>query len=515
MSKFMVGVDFGTTNTSITYMLYNNFEDKFYSECFKFKGNDYIKSLITYKDNENYWVGDDALQYKIKYPNRFVKSIKRKLIENEKLNINSLNKNQGNIIADILKYLKNQITKQLPLDTDIEGVIMGVPIGFSDNLKEVYLNALVESGFYSNYEDGKKKSIFVSEPIAAVLDYNLSLKDDKKVLVFDFGGGTLDIVAMQMNNIRQNNELNEHDVLAKGGQLKLGGDDFDKRILEDIIADKVGIRNLKRSLGIVSFDEIDSVYAGIELMRKIQIAKEELSSYNMANVSLKVDDLNLDVDITREEFELAIKPYMKQIKNSILECLSSANNGVGLRANDIDVVVLVGGTSFIPIIQDTVGEIFGENKVKIHKDAMTCIARGLALRGHNYDSTKYSDILEHSYGIEMLDEMGEYPVVCNILKKDGKIKEINTVKFYKEFELNKSSKNKNHFSVTICEDNKTIGKARIPFKKELMRDSKFKLYFVIDEKLNRLELKIYDTNRNQLIEIPLEEKYININKLED
>lgn len=512
MSKFMIGLDFGTTNTSISYMTYNNIENKYFPECFKFKGNDYIKSVITYMNDTTYWIGDAADQYKIKYPNGFIKSIKRKLIEKDKLNFKNIDKNYCNIITDIIKQLRTQIIRQLPLNSEIEGVVMGIPIGFTDECKNIYLNALTLAGFYNSYEESKSKTIFVSEPIGAVLDYNLTLNENKKIMVFDFGGGTLDIVVMQMNNIKNLNELKEHDVLTKGGIINLGGDDFDRKILEDIIADKIGVRKLKRSLEITSFADIENVQSGMELMKKIQIAKEELSLYNVTNISLKADDLYIDIDITRKEFELAISPYMKRIKEAVEECLSSANDGAGVRESDIDIVVLAGGSSLIPLVEDTLIEIFGESKVKINKDALTCISRGLALRGHNSEHTKYNDILDHSYGIMMLDEDGINSKICNVLKKSQRIKDINAKAYYKEFELSDMAKTKNFFTVTICEDEKEIGNARIPFNKNIMSDSKYKVFFVMDENLQRLELLVLDITRDQMVNVPINERYIKIGK---
>lgn len=511
MGKFMVGIDFGTTNISIAYMTYNNIENKYFPDCFKFKGNDYIKSVITYMNDDTYWIGDTAEQYRSKYPQGFIKSIKRKLIERERLDIKNADKNYCNVISDILKNLNNQVTRQLPVNAKIDGVVIGIPIGFTDECKDIYLNALATSGFYESYEQAKNETIFVSEPIGAVLDYNLTLNNDQKIMVFDFGGGTLDIVIMQMNNIKKLDEINEHAVLSKGGVLKLGGDDFDKKVLEDIIADRIGVRKLKRALKITTLDDIETVPEGIELMKKIQIAKEELSMYNFTNISLKVNDLNIDIDIKREEFELAIQPYMKRIKKEVMNCLDSANQGAGIRAADIDVVVLAGGSSLIPLVQDTLIEIFGESKIKINKDALTCISRGLALRGRDSKKTKYNDILEHSYGVKILDSEG-HSKISHIMKKGERIKDINSKECYKEFELADNAKVKNFFKVTVCEDEDEIGDARVPFIKEIMAESNYKLFFAIDENSQRIELKIHDTTRDQMVNIPINERYISIGK---
>lgn len=509
MDKIMIGIDFGTTNTSIAYMKYDSNWDNYRQENFLFKSKSTIKTLITYKDEDTYWIGDDALARSYRQPKGFVKSIKRRIIEDEKIYVPYVDKTEVDIVADILSKLKESIEPQLPLDTEIGGVVVGIPIGFSDISKNTYLKALTQSGFFNNIEEASKNTIFVSEPIAAVLDYNISLKDNKNIMVFDFGGGTLDLVIMKMQNISKSNELGKHDVLAKESGLYLGGDDFDKAILEDIVVEKYGARKLKRDLEIASFDEIYEVKDGIELMNAIQIAKEELSRNKIANISVLTPTLEIDIEITREEFELAIQPYIKKIKKSVEACVEQAKMSI----NSIDAVVLAGGSALVPKVQELLHEIFGRNKVRVHGDALTTIARGLALRGYNLEETDYSDILEHSYGIKIGNSQGSGTKISTILNKGQKIDEINeSDDYFKEFELTDSAKTKNHFRITVCEDEIEIGTARIPIEKDLMKNSRFKLIFKIDENLDKLKLEVFDVTRKVNINIPIEEQYIKINK---
>lgn len=509
MDEIMIGIDFGTTNTSIAYMRYDRHWEKYKQENFLFRSKSIVKSLITYKDDDTYWIGDDALARSYRQPQGFVKSIKRKIIEEEKINLSSVDKNEIDIIADILSKLREDIYPQLPLNTEIKGVVMGVPIGFSNVCKNIYLNALVGAGFYDNLEDAIKNTIFVSEPIAAVLDYNVTLPDNNNIMVFDFGGGTLDLVIMKMQNIVKSNEIEKHDVLAKKSGLCLGGDDFDKAILEDIVVEKYGARKLKRDLEIASFDDIYEVKDGIELMNSIQIAKEELSRNRVSNISLLTPSLEIDIEITREEFELAIQPYIKRIKQSVEDCIKEAK----LTTNNIDAVVLAGGSSLVPKVQEILYEIFGRDKVRVHGDALTTISRGLALRGYNLEETDYSDILEHSYGIKIENLKGSDVKVSNILVKGQKIDEINqSNEYFKEFELKDNVKSKNCFRIQVCEDENEIGKAVIPIEKDLMKDSKFRIMFKIDKNLDKLKLEIFDITRRVNVNIPIEEQYLKINR---
>jgi hypothetical protein len=145
---------------------------------------------------------------------------------------------------------------------------------------------------------------------------------------------------------------------------------------------------------------------------------------------------------------------------------------------------------------------------------MTSIVRGLALRGHNYDRSKYSDILEHSYGIKMKDERNVNTIISHILKNGQKIKDINTNEYYEEFEITPNSKDKNFFSVVLCEDEAEIGTAHIQFDRMLMADSKFKLFFVIHEELEKLELQIVDITRGRKVDIPIRDRYLSLNERE-
>jgi molecular chaperone DnaK (HSP70) len=499
MNKIAIGIDFGTTNTSIAYMSYNNNNNETYPDCFQIKGRKYAKTLLTYINPDNYYIDEEALNHSYQYPKGFIRSIKRKIAND--INFTIFDKSSDDIISDYLKVLYKKIEPQLPLESSINRVIMGVPIGFSDKNKNIYLKALSKAGFFDSREEAKIGTVFVSEPIAAVLDYNLTLKENKNVMVFDFGGGTLDMVIMKMDNVIRQNEVHEHDVISKSGNLHLGGDDFDRAILEEIVAEKVGIRKLKRDLKIDSFEDIYIVKDGIELLKAVQIAKEELSSMTLTKLSLISGNLNINVEITRQEFEMAIKQYITKISNAIKDCLREANQGKGLSPEDIDVVVLAGGSSLVPIIQETLMSIFGRGKVKVHGDSLTSIARGLAVRGSISDNI--NDIIEHSYGVKSLNINREI-YTRDIVSKGLTIDQINGDKYYYEVELVEEAKGKNSFSIIICEDGKEIGKARVPINQNsLMDESFYKIFFKVDKNRETLELYIWDQLRDRKVDIPV------------
>lgn len=507
MDNITIGIDFGTTNTSVAYMKYNNAWSIFSPECFDLDRSNTIRSSITYKDENNFWIGQDALKHSYLYPDRFIDSLKRQVVNDTLRNKEFGNKTELDILSDFFSEIMKRVEFQIPYGSVIDGVAIGVPIGFKDRDKELYIRSMVKAGIYDDYKSATKKTIFVSEPIAAILNYNMSLKDDKRVLVFDFGGGTLDLVAMDMKNIRNSNEILAHDVISKIGKLDLGGNDFDRAILENIVIEKYGIRRLKKNLGISRVDDILTVQEGIELMNQIREAKEDLSRYESTTIAFEKGNLEMNLKITREEYELAINSYLVEIRKVVYDCLSEA----GLGPNDIEIVVLSGGSSLTPAVQKLLREIFGNNKIQVNGDAMTCIARGLALRGHDPDVNKYNDILEHNYGVKMKDEYNKDDIVEVVLGKGKKINDINTEECYTKFELTREVKDRNVFRVKIYEDNEEIGQAHIPLTEDMI-NSNFKLYFTIDENSERLELHIYDLAWDRKVDIPMEYKFVEIRK---
>ena len=507
MDGITIGIDFGTTNTSVAFMKYNNIFSTFAPECFDLDGRRTIRSSITYRDENRFWIGEDALNHSYKYPHRYIDSLKRQVIRDTLKNKSFKGKRELDILSDFFSEIMKKIQLQIPYGSAVDGVAIGIPVGFKDRSKDLYLRALVKAGIYDDYETANNKTLFVSEPIAAVLNYNLSLSDDKRIFVFDFGGGTLDLVIMDMKNIIRSNELSIHDVISKRGKLDLGGNDFDMAILENIILEKYGRRKLKKSLGINRFEDIWTVQEGIELMTQIKDAKEALSRYEFTTVAFEKGNLSMNVEITREEYELAITSYLMDIRNVVNQCLSDA----GLGPNDIDIVVLSGGSSLTPAVQKLLGEIFGNNKIQVNGDAMTCIARGLALRGYDSDANKYNDILEHNYGVKMKDQYGKHEYIKHVLKKGNKINDINTGDYHCEFEIDMKARNKNTFRVKIFENDDEIGEAHVPLPEE-MANSKFKLFFTIDENNERLELHIHDLKWDRKVEIPMEYRFIELNR---
>ena len=180
-----------------------------------------------------------------------------------------------------------------------------------------------------------------------------------------------------------------------------------------------------------------------------------------------------------------------------------------MTSNDIDIVILSGGSSLTPSVQKLLGDIFDRRKIKVEGNAMTTISRGLALRGNDSERNRYNDILEHNYGIMMKDEESKEGAVEVVLTKGSKMDKINNVDFYQEFELTKSGKQRNTFRLKVYENDEEIGVANIPLDDD-MKYSTFKLYFTIDNDSKRLELHIWDTKWEKKLDIPIEERFLDL-----
>jgi len=516
MSKFYVGIDFGTTNTSIAYMAYRSSINDYVPENFNLFSSGYTcKTVIGYYNEKDYCIGDIAVRNSTdKCKDNFIKSIKRHIIEGNKIEL-SVQKTYKDIVADYLRAIKEEISRKIPVGKTIDGVVMGVPIGFEEKNKNLFLQALHEAGYYNSLEDAEKNTVFVSEPIAALLDYNESLNKDQTAMVFDFGGGTMDIVVMDLKNISNRNEIEPHEVLAKGGCQTIGGDDIDKAILEDIVVDKIGgVKKLKEALSINLLEDIYKSPDGIGLMDLIRNTKEELSKTKLSYINGYIGNKHIDIEITRDELEVILKrKFVPRIITEIDKVLSDANDGYGINPQKIDIVVMAGGSSLIPCIQRALEEKFGYKKVKIHEDAVTTISRGLAIRGHDYDKSKFNDIIEHEYSIKITEADGTKDVIEPVIPKNSKIKVINGGKYKTPFAIKEEVINKNIFSIEIYEDDKRVGKAVIPINSVHIMDNCFELKFVIDENLERIEIKVNQKSTGKELLIPIENRYVTIRKL--
>lgn len=276
------------------------------------------------------------------------------------------------ISAEILKKLKRDFEEK---EGEVSHAVITVPAYFTEKQKNATRIA-------ANYA-GLKVSRLLAEPTAAAIAYgvdNLRPGEAKTVLIYDFGGGTFDLSIL---NIVDGQYLE----MATGGDRWLGGDDLDK-VLQEFIYKKVEKEyNIKDIHQLVSNLEPRKKKPEFFLVMREQVeqAKIQLSTTNSANISIisiledeNGDDIDIDVTISRKEFEDLIRPYVQKT----IELIDSLIKEIHYEINMIDNILLVGGTSCIPLVKEMLSAKYGTNKVIVSKKPMLAVAEGAAILAH-------------------------------------------------------------------------------------------------------------------------------------
>ncbi len=375
MSK-IIGIDLGTTNSCVAVM--EGGEPVVIANA---EGNRTTPSVVAFSKTGERLVGQVAKRQAVTNPERTIVSIKRHMGSDYKINIDGETYTPPMISAMILQKLKADAESYLG-ETVSEAVIT-VPAYFSDSQRQATKDAGRIAGL-----DVKR---IINEPTAAALAYGLDKGDSHKILVYDLGGGTFDVSLMEVGD-------GIFEVLATGGDTHLGGDDFDQRLI-DYIADE-----FKRENGI---DLRQDRMALQRLKEAAEKAKIELSGLMSVNVNLPfitadaTGPKHLDVNITRAKFnELTADLVEKTIGP-----MNQAFRDAGVTAKDIDKVILVGGSTRIPAVQEAVQRVTGKEPYKgINPDE--CVAVGAAIQGGvlggDVKDIVLLDVTPLSLGIETL-----------------------------------------------------------------------------------------------------------------
>ena len=372
MSK-IIGIDLGTTNSCVAVM-----EGGEPTVIVNAEGNRTTPSVVAFSKNGERLVGQVAKRQAVTNPDRTIISIKREMGTNHKVSIDGHDYTPPEISAMILQKLKADAESYLG-ETVSEAVIT-VPAYFTDAQRQ----ANKDAGRIAGLEVKR----IINEPTAAALAYGLDKGDAHKILVYDLGGGTFDVSLMEVGD-------GIFEVLATAGNNRLGGDDFDQRLI-DYIADE-----FKKANGI---DLRQDRVALQRLKEAAEKAKIELSGLMSANVNLPFiaeGPLHLDMTITRAKFnELTADLVEKTIAP-----MNQALRDAGITAKDIDKVILVGGSTRIPAVQDAVQRITGKEPYKgINPDE--CVAIGAAIQGGvlagDVKDIVLLDVTPLSLGIETL-----------------------------------------------------------------------------------------------------------------
>ncbi len=348
----IIGIDLGTTNSAVAVM-----EGGKPTIITNTEGNRTTPSIVAFTKNGERIVGETAKRQAITNPDRTISSIKREMGTSYRKSIDGKEYSPEDISAMILQKLKSDVESYLG-ETVTEAVIT-VPAYFTDAQRQATKDAGRIAGL-----DVKR---IINEPTAAALAYGMDKEHDQsKIMVFDLGGGTFDVSILEVGD-------GVFEVLATRGNNRLGGDDFDKRLM-DYIAEE-----FKKENGV---DLTKDSTAMQRLKDAAEKAKKELSTTMSSNVNLPFitavdgNPVHLNMDITRSKFESLTQDLVEATIKPVREALNDA----GLKASDIDKVLLVGGSTRIPAVQEEVKKLIGKDAQKdINPDE--CVAMGAAIQG--------------------------------------------------------------------------------------------------------------------------------------
>ena len=347
----VIGIDLGTTNSCVAVM-----EGGEPTVITNQEGARTTPSVVGFAKNGERLVGQLAKRQAVSNPENTIISIKRHMGTDYKVTVEGKSYTPQEISAMILQKIKADA--EAYLGEPVKQAVITVPAYFTDSQRQ----ATKDAGAIAGLEVLR----IINEPTAAALAYGVDKDEDGKVLVFDLGGGTFDVSILELGD-------GVFEVLATSGNNHLGGDDFDQRIMNYLIEE------FKKESGI---DLSNDKLADQRLKEAAEKAKIELSGVASTNINLPfitadaTGPKHLDVTLTRAKFE----ELTADLVEATIEPTRKAMQDAGLSASDIDKVLLVGGSSRIPAVQEAIKKVLGKEPTKnVNPDE--CVAIGAAIQG--------------------------------------------------------------------------------------------------------------------------------------
>jgi molecular chaperone DnaK len=389
MADVIVGIDLGTTNSEVAVV-----EDG-RPRVISVDGDPILPSVVGLSDDGKLLVGKPARNQYVLAPDRTIKSIKRKMGQDVKVPLGDQQFRPQEISAMILRRLKEAAEKDL--GKPVTKAVVTVPAYFNDTQRQ----ATREAGQLAGLEVVR----IINEPTAAALTYTPDPNGNEKFLVYDLGGGTFDVSVLSA-------EGGVFEVLSSHGDTQLGGDDFDELFLNSVA------------------DEFEKLYAvdlrankstRARLLRAVENAKKHLSDHAFAKIEeefIAEKDgvpLHLSQEVGRSEFEALIAPLIDRT----MQCVQKSLDDAKLTAAQIKQVVLVGGSTRIPVIGRLLEERLGQPAHReVHPDL--CVALGAAVQAGIIAGEKVGavlvDITPHSLGIKSLEIPQSFSLTPNEFK---------------------------------------------------------------------------------------------------
>jgi len=375
MSK-VIGIDLGTTNSVVSVL-----EGGEPTVITNPEGSRITPSVVGFTKDGQRLVGQLAKRQAVSNPDRTISSIKRHMGENYKVSIDGKDYTPPEISAMVLQKLKADA--EAYLGETVTQAVITVPAYFSDSQRQ----ATKDAGKIAGLEVLR----IINEPTAAALAYGLDKDKDEMVLVYDLGGGTFDVSILELSE-------GVFEVKATNGDTHLGGDDFDKKVMDWIV------KEFERSDGIdLSKDKM----AAQRLIEAAEKAKIELSSMTSTNINLPFitadasGPKHLDLTLTRAKFDELTHDLVERTMGPTRLAMKDA----GLSGKDVDKIILVGGSTRIPAVQNAIRGILGKEPSKgINPDE--CVSIGAAIQGGvlsgEVKDVLLIDVTPLSLGIETL-----------------------------------------------------------------------------------------------------------------
>jgi molecular chaperone DnaK len=374
----IVGIDLGTTNSEIA--LYRDGRPEVLTDE---RGRKILPSVVGISETGELLVGEDARNQFILYPERTVRSIKRRMGSSDKMQLAGREYAPQDISAMILKRLKEIAERSL--GRPVSKAVITVPAYFSDTQRQ----ATREAGEIAGLEVVR----IINEPTAAALVYEAAQHQGKRILVYDLGGGTFDASIVRI-------EQGVVEVISSHGNNHLGGDDFDHKIVEHVL-EQLKIKH--------KADVSDQPRAMARILRSAEAAKKQLSDHPYARIEeeylTEVDGkpVHLGLELSREEYEDMIAPFIEDTLGAIHTALESAS----LTSSQVDEILLVGGATRTPLIQKRLREVFGKDP-RSEVDPDLCVAMGAAIQGGSIAGAEVSavlvDVTPYTFGTSALGE---------------------------------------------------------------------------------------------------------------
>lgn len=376
MKEVIIGIDLGTTNSCVAIM-----EGDKPKVIENLEGGRTTPSVVAYKGKE-ILVGEAAKRQAITNPDNTIISVKRDIGTSKKFNVEGKGLTPEEISAETLRFIKNFAESKL--GRPVKKAVITVPAYFNDQQRKATKDAGVIAGL--------EVERIINEPTAAAIAYGFDKTDkEHKILVFDLGGGTFDVSILELAD-------GTFEVLSTNGDNHLGGDDFDQKIIDHLV---------KKFKASYSVDLSKDKMALQRLKDASEKAKKDLSGHSETTISLPFITMNatgplhLEEKLTRTEFDQLTKDLVDRTMNPVKNALKDAN----LTKEQIDEVLLVGGSTRIPAVQKVIKDLLGKDPNRtVNPDEV--VALGAAIQGGilsgDVKDLLLLDVTPLSLGIETL-----------------------------------------------------------------------------------------------------------------